>query len=124
LGHKRLAVSGAGPVANGGPLVPAGLQSPGAAGPTQRHDEGRLHGAAPSLVLLHRPRTSAVWDQSHLGLQSGPAAGHRHAHAGHRQVHVTLHTQQRLTDVRSPRECEMMRYDVKDIPALFLLDVV
>ncbi|XP_056284662.1 N-acetyltransferase ESCO2 isoform X2 [Pseudoliparis swirei] len=72
-------------------------QSPGAAGPTQRHDEGRLHGAAPSLVLLHRPRTSAVWDQSHLGLQSGPAAGHRHAHAGHRQelLHVRQPSHQR-----------------------------
>lgn len=71
-------------------FVPAGLQSPRAAGPTQRHDEGRLHGATPSLVLLHRPRTSSVWDQSHLGLQSGQTSGHCHTHAGHRQVQSLL----------------------------------
>lgn len=66
--------------------IPAGLQSPWAAGSTQRHDEGQLHGAAQSLVLLNCPRTSSVWDQSDLGLQSGQTTGHRNPHARHRQV--------------------------------------
>lgn len=67
-------------------LVPPGLQSPGAARSTQRHDERRLHGATPSLVLLHHSRTSAVWDQSDLGVQSGQTTEHRNPHVGHRQV--------------------------------------
>lgn len=64
----------------------AGLQSSGAGGPPQRHDEGRLHGAPQGVVLLHRPRAGPVWSQPDLGVQPGQASGHREPHAGHRQV--------------------------------------
>lgn len=67
-------------------VVSSGLQSPGATRPTERHDEGRLHGETQGLVLLHCPRASSLWDQSDLGVQPGQAEEHRHPHAGHRQV--------------------------------------
>lgn len=67
-------------------LASSGLQSPGATRPTERHDEGRLHGETQGLVLLHCPRASSLWDQPDLGVQSGQAEEHRHPHAGHRQV--------------------------------------
>lgn len=63
-----------------------GLQSPGTARSTERHDEGGLHGAPQSLVLLHCSRTSAVWDQPDLGVQSGQTTEYRYPNAGHRQV--------------------------------------
>lgn len=64
----------------------SGLQSPWTARSTQGHDKGRLHGETQSLVLLHCPRTSSVWNQSDLGLQPGQATGHCHPHAGHSEV--------------------------------------
>lgn len=67
-------------------LASSGLQSPGATRPTERHDEGRLHGETQGLVLLHCPRASSLWDQPDLGVQSGQAEEHRHPHAGHCQV--------------------------------------
>lgn len=66
--------------------VPAGLQSPRAAGSTKGYDKGRLYGATQGLVLLHCPRTSSVWNQSDLGLQSGQTTGNRNPYARHRQV--------------------------------------
>lgn len=78
-------------------FYPTGLQSPRAARSTQRHDQGRLHGAPQGLVLLDRPRESSVWDQSDLGLQPGPTPGHRHPHAGHCQVHNTETTDARIS---------------------------
>lgn len=67
-------------------LAASGLQSLGATRPRERHDAKPLHGETQGLVLLHCPRTSPLWDQPDLGVQSGQAEEHRHPHAGHPQV--------------------------------------
>lgn len=66
----------------------SGVQSDGAAGETQGHDEGGLHGAPQSLVLLHRAGEGHLWSESNLGVQPDEKKGHRHTSARHRQVHT------------------------------------
>lgn len=65
----------------------AGVQSDGAAGEPQRHDQGGLHGAPQSLVLLHCAREGHLWRESNLGVQLDEEKGHRYTSARHRQVH-------------------------------------